>query len=153
MYWRVFVFAVILNSAGCVLVPFVDSYQKSGMSRSSRQQLLARDVKQFHEALYWGKANLVLAFIDEEVRSDLGDELFKNSRKERIVSSEVDSYGLSPEGFDANVRIRVKYFRVPFYIVQERLEEQRWEFELGSGWQIHDREVKGTELAGGGRFG
>jgi len=49
--------ALCLALQGCILVPFIDSYHKIGVTAADREALLEPKVKLFQQALYWGRAH------------------------------------------------------------------------------------------------
>lgn len=132
--------ALALN--GCFLAPAIDSFNKLGVTESDRQALLAERLKNFSDALYWGQPGEALAFVAAQSRAELEPELRRIQKQEKIVESKIEGVGFSESGYKAKVDVVVRYFRVPFYVVNERAETQNWEFGLSGGWQLVSREQR-----------
>jgi hypothetical protein len=128
-----------LGVTGCVLVPVIESVSKIGITSGDREALLSRDMKKFHEALYWGDPNEAVLFASDEARSELGNQLRKSRRKERIVESRIESVAFKDDSYTAHVQVIVKYYETPFYIVNERVEDQQWQFNVPAGWRLTSR--------------
>ncbi|MCB0334416.1 MAG: hypothetical protein KDD55_13005 [Bdellovibrionales bacterium] len=124
-----------------MLAPLIQSYKQIGVSESDRQQLLQDSVKDFQRALYWGQAGEAVALTEEASQEELR-KLIRTSRKsEKIVESKVDYVEFGDESMDAEVEVVVKYYKVPFYVVNERTERQKWNFSYSSGWKYVSREI------------
>lgn len=137
----VFVLGLLACLQGCVLAPLIQSYKQIGVSESDRQQLLQDSVKDFQRALYWGQAGEAVALTEEASQEELR-KLIRTSRKsEKIVESKVDYVEFGDESMDAEVEVVVKYYKVPFYVVNERTERQKWNFSYSSGWKYVSREI------------
>lgn len=134
--------AICLAMNGCILLPVMDSMKQMGLTRSDREALLARDVKQFHEALYWGKPDRALALAMPDNRDAIASQLREMKRSHRIVESTIDSVDFADDAFTANVDVIVKYYAVPFYIVNERIEEHVWKFQMPDGWRLQTLHVR-----------
>ena len=122
---------------GCVaLVPIVKSYSEIGVTEGDRMALLEEKVDTFNDAMYWGKMQRALEMSDKTNHDSLRRELRRRKKEERVVETEIEFVDFSEEAYKANVDVLVKYFKVPFYVVNERLERQEWEFETGMGWKF-----------------
>src|SRR4051812_21600830 len=119
-YRRVGLAALLMLTAiactGCFLVPFVDSFNQMGVTKSDRANLLPQTVKKFSEALYWGELGQALAFVDPDHREKLAESMRKSKREERIVASEVESTELDDSARKATVVVKVRSYKVPYYI-------------------------------------
>jgi len=123
--------------SGCILVPAIDSMSELGVRRSDRERLLAQDVKKFNEALYWGSPLEALKFAADDARVDIQNHIAARRSDERIVENKIHAVKFLDDGaYEADVEVLVKYYRVPFYTVQERNEKQSWEFSLAGGWKL-----------------
>ncbi len=131
-----------MSLSGCILVPFIDSARQSGFRESDRQRLLQEQVVKFNRARMWGKPTQTLAFAEPESQATLRAFLNKHGRDERVVESEVESIEFSADAYAAVVNSRVRYYRVPYYVVEERHENQEWSFSLSDGWKIKDVAVE-----------
>lgn len=128
---------------GCVVVPLIDGFSQMGLSRSDREMLLPKQVKKFHEALYWGKPMEAVSMVKEESREAAAEELQKKIEGVRIVESKMESVQYKDESQKATVKVNIRHYKVPFYVVVDRIEEQSWEFSRSNGWQyVSSREVK-----------
>ncbi len=140
------VFALIMGSltlSSCIiLAPIIDSVQKAGLTESGRQGALATSIKDYHQALYWQRPNQALAFVRDDKREQLADQIVKGHKDERVVDSKVDYINWTNSSFEAEVDVVAKYYKSPFYIVHERIEKQQWEFSMVSGWKLVSIETK-----------
>ncbi len=132
---------LVASLQGCVLAPLIQSYKQIGVSESDRQRLLQDSVNNFQRALYWGQAGEAIALTEDGSQEELR-RLIRDSRKsEKIVESKVDFVEYGQDSMDADVEVVVKYYKVPFYVVNERIERQKWNFSYSSGWRYVSREV------------
>ncbi len=132
----------IIILSGCVFAPTIDSFRRAGITKADRASLLGGEVKKFHDALYWGQAETVLSMISEQAREDVLMELKGRTDEERIVESKIVALAISDDGFEANVEVAVRYFKVPTYIVNKRKEKELWRFSMTDGWRLVEREVQ-----------
>jgi len=140
--------------SGCVLVPWIDSYKKIGVSEADRQSLLQERVLDFQRAVYWGRPEAALAFVKADVRDDLWRVIRAKGDEEKIVDSKIEYIKFEEESYAAEVDVAVKYYRVPFYVVEERVERQQWTFTIADGWRYSAMEIlEIEELAEPGAFG
>lgn len=122
------------------MAPAIDSFNKLGVTPSDRQALLEDRFRNFSEALYWGEPGEALTFVTPESRSDL-ELIFRRMRKhEKVVDSRIESVGFTDNAFTANIEVTQKYYKIPYYVVNERTENQVWEFHLNGGWLLKSRE-------------
>lgn len=133
---------IVSAFSGCVvLAPLIQSYKETGISEGDRKQLLSQSVKEFNEALFWGRVDTALALADASVHDQLRKEVRKKRKSERLVESNIEYVDFKDGARKADVDVLVRFFKVPVYIVKERIERQRWIFALGSGWKLSGREV------------
>ena len=135
---------VLLSAAllsGCILAPAIDSFKRMGVTKGDRGALLVTRVREFHEALYWGRPDQALALVEEEHRRDFSNQLVKLKRTERITESTVDNITLSEDGYSADVDVTIKYLDIERQtnVVNKRYERQQWRFGMTSGWLIAER--------------
>jgi len=135
---------------GCILVPFADAFSRTGATEGDRTRLLNERVGEFHQALYWGDSQRALALVEPEARERVQAVLRQGGRDERTVESRIDRVDFSEESRRAIVDVLVKSYRVPVYVVQERIDRQEWAFTLVSGWQVtaYERAVADPEASG-----
>ena len=131
---------ISISLAGCFLAPAINSVREAGLTEPSRRMLLAKDVRQFSEALYWGDAGKALAYVTAESQATFRDQIRTSKKSERIVETKVENVVFTEGSYEADVDVSVRYFKVPFYVVNERLERQAWRFNLTDGWRISARE-------------
>lgn len=131
------------SASGCFLAPAIDSFNKLGVTASDRQALLEDRFRKFSDALYWGEPGEAITFVTPESRADL-EPVFRRIRKqEKIVDTKIESVGFSDNAFTAKIEVTQKYYRVPYYVVNERTESQEWEFHVNGGWLMVSRsEIK-----------
>lgn len=133
--------AVGITLSGCILVPFVQAFKKSGVAENDRMALLPGEVKKFSEGLQWGNKMQALTVVTDEARPVVSEQLREVGEDERVVELKIDDVAWSESAYKAKVSVKVKYFRVPFYVVKTRIEEQSWRFSLADGWKLTDRSV------------
>lgn len=128
---------LIASISGCAAVaPFVQTYNEIGVSSGDRQALLDGAVKDFNSALYWGNMSQAVALSTEQGQPSLKQEMRRRKKEERVVESQVELVDFDESSHNADVEVLVKFYKVPFYVVNERIERQKWTFELGSGWKF-----------------
>ncbi len=135
------VFLVASQSAGCVLVPFVNAFKQTGVAEGDRMALLAPEVKKFSDGISWGNKGAALEVVSDEYRETVSKQLRGMGEEERIWECKVDDVTWSEEAYKAKVSVKVRYYRIPFYVVKTRIEEQRWQFSLATGWKLVERTV------------
>lgn len=131
----------LVNLSGCIFVPFIDAFKKTGATEGDRMALLAPEVQRFSEAIGWGKKSEALTFVLDESKKDISGQLKKVGSEERIVDSKVDEVEWANDAYDAHVAVKVQYFLVPYYIVKTRVEQQHWVFSLAGGWKLKERVI------------
>lgn len=132
---------LLCTLSGCFLAPIIEGVSEMGATPSDREKLLAKDIKKFNEALYWGNPGRALAYTDDVARMTVSDQIKARRDTERIVESKVSNMEFEPSSYKANVEIQVKYYKIPYYLVTERTEVQDWEFFVGSGWKLTGRKL------------
>jgi hypothetical protein len=134
-------FMLLIGLSGCLLVPFVDAFKKSGATESDRMALLAPEVQRFTEAIGWGNRSEAMSFVVEESRKEISSQFKKLGSEERIVDSKVDDVEWINSAWEAKVAVKVQYYMVPYYVVKTRLEDQHWIFSVASGWKLKQRSI------------
>ena len=130
---------------GCVVAPVIDAYNQLGLSKVDREKLLPKQVNAFQDHIHWGTPNESLQYVRVDKREKVGEQLEKGYEGVRVVESKVQSIQYNDASDVADVTLKVKYFKVPFYVVTDRVEKQHWEFSLSDGWQY----ISGTILPAG----
>ena len=139
------IIAVVLVAilSGCViLAPIIQGFKETGVAEGDRQVLLSKDVKKFHEARYWGGSD-ALAYISEDKRVEIAQAIHKIQKDERMVDTVVDGSTFEKNSFKASVDVVIRYYKIPYYVVNSRTERQNWEFQVGSGWRLVSLEAVG----------
>lgn len=136
-----FLVLLLASFSGCLLIPAIQGFSDLGVTEGDRSRLLSEQLQEFHEALYWGSAQQALRYVVPESREKLSRDLQRVGKEERIVDSKVDFVTFSPNAFEADVNITVRYYRVPYYVITERLEKQGWLFKVPGGWMLESREL------------
>lgn len=113
-----------------------------GFSQADREKLLPGVVKKFQDALYWGSPNQAIEFVSADRRRDMMTQLSKDVDGIRIVESKIGAINYSEESRKATAEVTIKFFKVPFYIVTERIELQEWQFTLSDGWKLNSKSDK-----------
>ena len=135
---------------GCVaFAPLIKTYSEIGVSREDRVRLLESNVNEFHDAVYWGRSQTALSLAKEESRNELR-QLIRSIRKskQKIVESKIEFVDFDEDAYEAEVEVLVKYYEEPYYIVRDRTEKQKWEFETASGWKFVTLEDSTEESVG-----
>jgi hypothetical protein len=131
-----------MSLSGCILVPFIQAFKETGATEGDRMALLSEEVKKFNAAVVWGNPTEAMTFVAGDSQLKLSSQFKDKSEDERIVETKVDSVEWGDAARTATVSVKVRYFRVPVYVVNVRKEEQQWQFTMGEGWKIKDRVVK-----------
>ena len=136
------VFAVIFLE-GCFLAPAIDSFKKLGVSESDRQALLPQQIKRFNEALHWATGDQVLSLVLPESREVIAKELESEGEDMKVVDTKITETVFDDGARKANVKVMLRYYKVPYYVVKTRKETQSWVFSVSSGWLLESREFRG----------
>jgi hypothetical protein len=135
-----FLIGLLLSSSGCILAPAIDSISKVGIRAADRENLFQKEFQKFHEARYWSDPLTATAFCVEAERVNCGNNFRKSAKNERVIESNIDSVEFVDESYTAIVEVRVKAYEIPYYVVKERIEKQRWTFTLTNGWKLEKYE-------------
>lgn len=129
---------VAASLSGCVLVPFIQAFKEVGATEGDRMTLLNQEVKKFNAAVVWGNHTEATAYIAPESQLKLASQFKDATEEERIVDSKVSNVVWSDSAREAMVEVKTKFFRVPVYVVNTRVEQQRWAW-TGGEWKLVDR--------------
>ncbi len=133
---------LVVGCAGCVvLAPVIDGVRQTGVTESDRQRLLTEEVKKYYDALYWGNPSVATTFASDRGREEIAQYMKNRDRNERLVESKVESVNFTNDSYAAEVEITERFYKVPYYMVNSRLQHQEWEFSLLSGWKIVSQKV------------
>jgi hypothetical protein len=124
-------FAISTLCTGCVvLAPIIETYRGLGISSSDRMALLDERVKVFHDAIYWGRSQHIVQYADKSVRAELLERARASRQNVKLIESKIDFVEFNDDIDEATVDVLVKFYKIPFYVVNERLERQTWKFVL-----------------------
>ena len=132
--------------SGCFLAPAIDSFNKLGVTKADRMQLLQVNVKRFNEALYWARPEEALTYVADTHRTDIAKSLKDLKRSEKIMESNVEEVNFTEDAYGADIEVQVRYLSItrPTNVIQSRTEKQNWKFSVSDGWQLVSR----AELVG-----
>lgn len=128
--------AIVLQ--GCVLVPFLQAFKETGSTESDRMALLEPEARKFSDAMVLGNKQIAMTVVMPESWPTVSKQIRGRNEEERVVESKLDDVQYSEAARKATVTVKVRYFKVPFYIVKSRIEEQHWEFTMSDGWKLRD---------------
>jgi len=127
---------VVMMLSGCIIVPFIQAFKETGATPADRMALLQPEAKKFSDAVVMGNKIAAMAFVLPESRSEVSKQIKGKNEDEKVVETRFDDVQWGEDAWNATVTMKVKYFKVPFYIVETRTEEQRWEFSMADGWKL-----------------
>lgn len=150
-YKKIFVFATLLISAqlvsSCALVPFINSYKKMGVTVNDRKALLEEHARKFNKAYASNRFTVASRYVADEYRRNFMSDLRNRKRKEKLVDSKVDFIDISEDARECTIDVVMRYYKVPYYVVHDRLYQQKWKFESGA-WKLHDQKILKNMLKG-----
>lgn len=127
--------------SGCILVPFLQAFKETGATPADRRALLEPETKKFSDAMLMGRKMRALSLVLPESRDEISQQIKDIGEGERVVEAKVDDIQWDPDAWKATVFIKIKYYKVPYYIVESRMDEQHWEFSMSDGWKLRDMTV------------
>lgn len=139
--YSVFFLLIGLATGGCVLAPVISAVSDLGATEGDRQRLLNKDLKTLNDALASGRYAEALRFVAEDKRQEFKKDFRRNEEDEKIVDTKIYGIDFIEDSYKADVEIGVKYYKVPYFVVNERKELQTWQFSMSGGWQMISREL------------
>jgi hypothetical protein len=133
---------VLHSAAGCVLVPFLQAFKEAGATEEDRMALLSDEVRKFNAAVVLGDKMQAGTYVDPEARARISPQFKSTDDEERIVDSKIDNVEWGEGAREATVSVKTKFYKIPVYVVNTRVEEQRWKFTHSNGWKLTDRSVR-----------
>lgn len=127
--------------SGCVLVPFIQAFKEVGATEGDRMALLDKEIKGFNSAIVWGNHTEAASYVAPESQLKLASQFKDTTEEERIVDTKVTNVVWGDSAREATVQVKTKFYRVPVYVVNNRIEEQKWTWSAGS-WKLVDRTVR-----------
>ena len=136
-----FAIALAFACSGCALVgALIDSYSRAGFTQGDREAYLAEAVRNFNEALYWNNQSKALSYVLDDVRATVVAELRRKKNEERVVETKIEEVTFSDNSYTADVELTIRSYRVPYYVVADHQQKQRWKFSTSSGWKLESLE-------------
>jgi len=132
---------VPLFFSGCILVPFLQAFKETGATPADRRALLEPETKKFSDAMLMGRKMRALSLVLPESRETINDQIKEIGEGERVVEAKVDDIQWDDDAWKATVFIKIKYYKVPYYIVESRIDQQQWEFSMSDGWKLREMTV------------
>jgi hypothetical protein len=127
----------LFSVAGCALVALsFESVRRSGLTADSRKNLLPEFLTGFVEAVSVTDATRALAYASEGFKPSLRSRLLKNKDKVKVIDNEVILSEFNDDARRAEVTVKHKFYRIPVYIAEERLEKQIWIYDGVGVWLI-----------------
>lgn len=110
-------------------------------SSSGRQENLNDIVQKFHKDLYWKAYNKLADNISANYREKYINMVSKSCKSERVIEIEVENIDFFEDSKKAHVLIKIKSFKEPRYMVEDRREKETWSFiSLDGGWLLESVE-------------
>lgn len=134
--------ALLLTTTGCG-----SSLRTLTAMGGTQTELLHETVNRYTQALYWGSPEEAARYVAPERLGEFYVD-FKNLRKsEKLVDSVIEDVRSLPNG-QMSVSLAVRYYRIPTYLIESRVEDQIWEFRrYAGGWRYLERKSRKVEAA------
>jgi hypothetical protein len=133
------VFVLLL---GCSGKAQPHSIENLFVSSKGQAKQLPEVIKLFNHNLYWGSLEQAAEYIVPENRSQFVRNAKSKRETEKLVDLEIGYIDFSDNNDSATVDIKVKYYRVPNYIIETRYDQQRWSFSRYSGgWLLENYQL------------
>ncbi len=123
---------------GCIFAPLLDSISKTGVRKTDRQAILSEQAARFHDALYWGNVNDTLSFVVPEKRSHLEPILKGFTKNRRVIDAKAEDLDFSEDSYSAVVSVRLRSYKIPYYVVEDKIQIEKWVFSLSDNWMLED---------------
>jgi hypothetical protein len=136
----------VLSLQGCIFVPVLDTFTRSGLTPHQRAAELPKTVKNFQDFVFWGDLNKALDMVVPQERKAINQALLSIPSNERVVEAKLISADYSEDVYDADVIVQTKSFNKNTLAVHERNIKEKWEYHLGTGWQMSGFDLA-TQLA------
>jgi hypothetical protein len=140
MKYITLVFMICLSA--CFATPLIDSFHKSGLNADARKDLFPKTFKAFYNEVVGSRFLNFDEFLVEEHQFKLVKQLRESRKVEKIVGGKLDFVDFNKAANKAVADVIVEYYKVPTYIVNERIERQTWIFTgPNTGWQLKSIEL------------
>jgi hypothetical protein len=140
-FFSLLLICAALQLSGCIFVPFLESMKEIGATVSHRQGKLTKDLKNFHEALYWGNFQTAASYLDSKVTNP-EETLAVDRKTERLVDMKVEHVKYSEDAFEADVVVVVRAYNNKTLVVNERRENEQWLYSMTNGWKLLSRKLE-----------
>lgn len=143
---RFIILSTVLSACflqGCVLVPFIDAFKKTGVAESDRQAMLGSDVKKFTDALVWGSQMDALSMVQPEAQSEIAKQISTLGEGLKVVDAKVNNAVFTNDAYEAEVNLTLRFYESPYFVVKNQKESQKWVFSLSDGWKLKSRTING----------
>lgn len=130
---------VLATVSGCVLAPVIQAVSDVGVTEGDRQRLLNKDLRAYIETRRWSDPNGSVAFMSPDLHAAFFEDARKSRSRERIVDGSIEDVMFENDAYSAEVITLLKVYEVPYYVVKEKREKQRWVFGVGGGWLMTER--------------
>ena len=127
--------------SGCILAPAIESFKRAGVTEGDRQRILSENVEKFDQARFWGQSQKALAYCTPEGQPILAKILRKSKSEEKIVDTSIDNIEFLDSSYKAVVDVKVRSYKIPVYVVGDRIERQTWVFSMSDGWRLENVEI------------
>ncbi len=136
---RIGTLAAALLVSGCSTLSSLDHIT---MGKSSREAELQLAVDHFCKAYYWGSTGELAQYVEDGAWRDFATKFNQHRKGERLVDLQVENVDFDDNSRSAQVDIKVRYFKEPTYLVQQRVDKQTWNFHrLDGGWRFHKLDI------------
>lgn len=106
----------------------------AGAPKSSAARL-DEALKRFHHDLRWQYHDTAASRVDPQHAARFQDQLDDQKDDLRITSWEIRRVEVGPQGGEANVRVRLNYYKMPSTVVHEDMVRQWWK-QLEGAWRL-----------------
>ncbi len=135
------VLLIVSFSSCAILAITAESFRKAGLTTESRKELLPSFVVRFSDAMSLFDATRALAFSTEEYKPELRARLLKEREKVKVIGNEVILTEYNDDATRAEVSVKSKFYRIPVYVAEEKMEKQIWIYDGGGVWKLDDIEA------------
>ena len=107
---------------------------------SARVTALQEKVKDFHTALYWGSLEEAVINVEQTYKKEFIRKVRNFSSNHKFTNLELLSIEYNEDITEATIHVKVKYYKIPTYIVETSITEEIWKFDrFGGGWFLTSR--------------
>ena len=134
----------LLSFAGCA--ESVHRFESMIGGPEIHEEDLSLSATKFNQARYWGDVSKALGFVAPAQRDEFSLSESDRIERERLVKSKLLSVHVDEGSEFGTVDVSVKFYKIPNYVVNTRLERQLWEFHAKErGWRYRSFEIVDKE--------